>query len=300
MIHWTSFHVIRAELQSMMRSEYDGSLSIYLARIARFPALTRENEAMLAQAIRQGTRQARNELVQSNLGFVVSVAKGYRNLGLPFEDLLHEGNLGLIEAAQRFDERRGVKFITYAMWWIRRSILLALKVQPGVIRMPESRMRNRRHVHEASHALRQELRREPEPAEIDRRLGRRWGTGSPLHRAQREIGLEEPAGTRLLDRLAAQDPTAEDRAIDEQLLSRLHEELKRLAPRAQRIVTLRFGLDGCGARTLLEVAALEGISRERARQVESEVLLRLRRVLSRRFPRPAAPLCLVAAAPDPA
>jgi RNA polymerase primary sigma factor len=266
-----------------MSHDHCAALDLYLDEIARVPALSREREADLALGVRRGRSGARNALVEANLGFVVSVAKGYRNLGLPFEDLVHEGNLGLIEAAERFDERRDVKFITYALWWIRRSILLALNAQPGVVRLPDSRLRRKRQERDTRRALRQELQREPEPEEVRRRLGRRSVDSAPADRARRELTLDLPAaGARLLDRLAHREPSAEDAVILDQMLQRLTGALDLLPTRTRRIVCRRFGLDGTRTQTLAEVAEFEGISRERTRQIEREALARLRRLLQQR------------------
>ncbi|HNX19463.1 MAG TPA: sigma-70 family RNA polymerase sigma factor, partial [Acidobacteriota bacterium] len=155
----------------MDRNNSDRSvLSRYFSEIRAYPLLTKEQEQQLAHRVRKGDKDAFEHLVASNLSFVVKVASEYRNLGLPLEDLLNEGNLGLIEAARRYDPEKGTKFITYAIWWIRKAILKALAEQVNLVRVPTYQMKKVKQVREAEHTLRKELGRAPERHEISDRL----------------------------------------------------------------------------------------------------------------------------------
>src|SRR5499426_2352263 len=141
-------------------------LSRYFSEIRRYSLLSREQEVSLAKRVLKGDRQSLNDLIESNLSFVAKVASEYRNLGLPFEDLLNEGNLGLIEAAHRFDHRKGTKFITYAIWWIRKAILKALSEQSNLVRVPNYQMKKVKEVRDVERNLRKELGRKPKREEI--------------------------------------------------------------------------------------------------------------------------------------
>lgn len=217
-------------------------------------------------------------LVHSHLRFVIKLAREYRGFGVPFEDLLNEGNLGLIEAARRFDAGRGVRFTTYASWWIRKFLLKAVREQTRVVRIPDHRLR-------LASAAREECARRAQ------RLGRRTApdeiAATPI-----EVSLSEergggdarsPLAERIADRSQA-DPEA--LVVRSDLTRRLESAVQRLSHRTWRVLRDRFGLGGAAPLTLKEVGEREGISRERARQIESEALARLRRELTRRPLRP--------------
>src|SRR5260370_23641983 len=155
------------QLNTAKRASYDeGSLDQYLREISQYPLITREEEVTLAQRIKQGDEEALDKLVRSNLRFVVSVAKKYQNQGVSLSDLINEGNLGLIRAAHKFDETKGIKFISYAVWWIRQAILHALAEQSRIVRVPLNRAGTLHRIAQRSASLLQELGREPTPAEI--------------------------------------------------------------------------------------------------------------------------------------
>src|ERR1044071_7127275 len=145
-------------------------LSRYFTEIREYPLLTKDEEMALADGVKRGDRASLNELIESNLSFVVKVASEYRNLGLPFEDLLNEGNIGLIEAAHRYDAGKGTKFITYAIWWVRKSILKALSEQSNLVRVPTYQMKKVRKVRDTEAALSRELGRRPDRVEISTKL----------------------------------------------------------------------------------------------------------------------------------
>lgn len=230
-----------------------GSLDLYLREIGRSGPLPREREAELARRWREtGDRRALDELVRANLRFVVSVAKRYRQRGLPLEDLVNEGNLGLLRAAERFEPERGVRFISYAVWWIRQSILRALSraeaPAPGGGRRP--RIRNR------------------------------GAAEAPAGRRLRIVSLEEPAGDRaggrLLDLVADESAPAPDAGLERgRQRDRLDARLAVLPEREETVLRLYFGLDGAPPAGLADVGRKLGVSRERARQIKARALARL-------------------------
>ena len=152
--------------------ERSSVLSRYFTEIREYPLLSKEEEQKLARCVKAGDKDALNELIESNLSFVVKVASEYRNLGLPFEDLLNEGNLGLIEAAHRYDAGKGTKFITYAIWWIRKSILKALSERSSLVRVPSYQMKKVREIRETERSLSRTLGRKPDRAEVSAELER--------------------------------------------------------------------------------------------------------------------------------
>jgi RNA polymerase sigma factor (sigma-70 family) len=268
---------------SATRNDQSPGLSRFFKEIAAFPPLPRDREQDLAG---RDDPRARDELVRCNLSFVVRIAKEFQSCGVPLEDLLHEGSLGLIEAARRFDGSRGLKFITYARWWIRKKILAALAEQSTLVSVPDHRRRLLRQIKKEREAL-------------ERRAGRQvgWGeVGDLSSRPRSEVarileaqhsevsvhahgyGDAPPLSERLADPRAA---SAEEELIRSELTQRMEEALARLTSRQRRVLSGRFGLDGSPALTLREMGAQEGISRERARQIEQESLIRLRKLMHR-------------------
>jgi RNA polymerase primary sigma factor len=233
-------------------------------------------------AVHEGLTEARNAFVRHNLKLVVHLAKEYRGLGLPFADLIQEGNLGLLRAVEKFDPERGFKLSTYAAWWIRQSFVRAIQVHSRTIRLPSSlhalAVRERR----ASAELVRRLGRDPEPAEVAGELGVDAGDVVELHRTMQgpaSLDQELPGqeGLRLGDRLP--DPDRRD-PLDalgaEQLAPAMRDLVAHLDAREHRVIGLRFGLDGAEARTLQEVGSALGLSRERVRQIEARALEKLR------------------------
>jgi RNA polymerase primary sigma factor len=263
---------------------YDRSLETYLRDIGRISLLTREEEYELAERIREGDEEAAHDLVRANLRFVVTVAKQYLGQGLSLEDLINEGNIGLMKAATRFDERRGYKFISYAVWWVSQAILQAISDQSRVVRLPQNRSVVMHKVHRTSAQLQQELSRQPRPEEIAERVGLKIEeVREALQIGQPETGLDEVIshedGRTVGDTIA--DPKEAARA-DSRLLARSRTEdlrtaLEKLPSREAEIVSLYFGLGSEPALTLEEIGQRFGLTRERIRQLKERALGRLRR-----------------------
>ena len=265
-------------------------LDLYLNEINRTPLLTREEEHGLAQRIRAGDERALDHLVRANLRFVVSVAKQYARQGLPIEDLINEGNLGLIKAARRFDETRGFKFISYAVWWIRQSMRQALAEHSRIVRLPLSRAGELYRIGKASRQLDQELNRVSRPHEIADRLNiSEQEVKDTLVIANPHVSLDDPGSTdrdgiTLLDRLADDSSAPPDEAM---CASALGDDLGRalalLTERERRILTLYFGLDGEDPITLENVGKKLQLTRERVRQIKEKAIQRLRHSSRARF-----------------
>ena len=270
------------------RNDHNTLLARYFHEIRSYPRLSREREVTLARHVEKGCESCRNELIQSNLSFVVKVASEYRNLGMPFEDLLNEGNLGLIEAATRFDASKGTKFITYAIWWIRKSVLKALSERSTLVRVPSYQMKRVREIREAETALRGTLGRKPAREEISARLRSNvTKIDQVLQFNLREVSLEHKVGREkdqsISDYLPDdRSPNAEDEMIQREDTSLVAEAVRELTDQEKSVVRYRFGLSGDPARTLKEVGELMNISRERVRQIEVKAKQRLRKIFDDR------------------
>ena len=264
---------------------YDADRDIldqYLYEVRKTSLLTPQQEIAIALKVRDGDQEAMQELVKRNLRFVISVAKKYQNRGLPLTDLIGEGNVGLLTAARKFDPDQGVKFISYAVWWIRQAILASLARQGRTVRVPLNRTADLSRVVRTAEALRQELRREPTPEEIA------GSTGLSLDVVQSLMALNtadvrldaplDPDGDRaLIDRFIADEQNdAEARAMDKFLSEEIEGALRTLPPRDAKVLRLYFGLDGGREHTLEEIGTLLGVTRERVRQLRDRALKRLR------------------------
>jgi RNA polymerase primary sigma factor len=267
----------------------EGSLDQYLKEISQYPLIDRAEEVRLAKAIHKGVEEALNKLVRSNLRFVVSVAKKYQNQGVPLSDLINEGNLGLIRAGHKFDETKGIKFISYAVWWIRQAILQALAEQSRIVRVPLNRAGALHRIGRRSSTLLQELGREPTVEEIAEGLEiSREEVERTLAISQSHLSLDAPVtpgeDNRLLDYLPDQySPGPEDEAYERALKETVEGALSTLKEREAKILSLYFGLDDQDPMTLEEIGALLGITRERVRQIKEKALLRLRHASRARF-----------------
>ncbi len=265
------------------------SLDQYLKEISAYDLLSREQEVELAQRIRKGDEEALNNLVRSNLRFVVSVAKKYQNQGVALADLINEGNLGLIRAAHKFDETKGIKFISYAVWWIRQAILQALAEQSRIVRVPLNRAGALHRIGKRSSALLQELGREPTVDELADELDlSKEEIQRTLSLSQSHLSLDAPLtpgeDNRLLDYLPDQySPAPDDETYETALSHTVEEALGTLKEREAKILRLYFGLDGQEPMTLEEIGSLLGITRERVRQIKEKALLRLRHASRARF-----------------
>ena len=260
----------------------DDPVKTYLKEIGRVPLLTAEQEADLARASQAGDGEARRRLSEANLRLVVSVAKRYAGRGLPFLDLIQEGNLGLIKATEKFEPERGFKFSTYATWWIRQSITRAIADQGRTIRIPVHLVESINRVRKAAGDLLRKNGREPTAEEIAVQLDMEpERIRELLQLAQDPISLETPVGeeedAHLEDFIQDEDASIPADEAGRQLLRReLFNVLKSLTPREERVITLRFGLEDGRARTLEELGKEFNVTRERVRQIEAKALRKLR------------------------
>jgi RNA polymerase primary sigma factor len=266
----------------------EGSLDQYLRDISAFPLITREQEDILAKRIRQHDQEALDTLERSNLRFVVSVAKKYQNQGVSLSDLINEGNLGLIRAAHKFDETKGIKFISYAVWWIRQSILQALAEQSRIVRVPLNRAGTLHRIGKRASTLLQELGRQPTNIEIADGLDiSEDEVAKTMMISQVHLSLDAPLtpgeDNRLLDYLPDNmNPTPDEITFEKALSEAIEESLSSLKERESKILRLYFGLDGEDPMTLEDIGTLLRITRERVRQIKEKALLKLRHNSRRR------------------
>ncbi len=257
-------------------------LDQYLFEVSKTPLLTRPEEIALAQKVRAGDQEAMQELAKRNLRFVISVAKKYQNRGLPLTDLIGEGNVGLLTAARKFDPDQGVKFISYAVWWIRQAILASLARHGRTVRVPLNRTADLSKIVRTAEALRQELKREPTPEEISEATTLSLEVVQSLAALNTgEVRLDaplDPDGDRsLIERFIAEDlPDTEEKTMERFLSDEIESALESLAPRDARVLKLYFGLDGGREHTLEEIGGMLGVTRERVRQLRDRALKRLR------------------------
>ena len=260
----------------------DDPVKTYLKEIGRVPLLSAEEEAALARAAQAGDEDARRRLSEANLRLVVSVAKRYAGRGLPFLDLIQEGNLGLIKAVEKFDYRKGYKFSTYATWWIRQAITRAIADQARTIRIPVHMVETINKLIRVSRQLLQELGREPTPEEIAEEMHMSVERVREILKISQEpVSLETPIGEEEDSHLGdfIQDdnvPVPADAAAFTMLKEQLEDVLSTLTDRDQKVLRLRFGLYDGRARTLEEVGKEFNVTRERIRQIEAKALRKLR------------------------
>ena len=259
-----------------------GLLDQYLEDISRYPLIDREEEGVLARKAREGDSESLDRLVRANLRFVVSVAKKYQNRGVPLADLINEGNVGLIRAAHKFDENRGTRFISYAVWWIRQGILQALADQGRIVRVPLNRAGTVHRITRRSASLLQELGREPTTDELARGLDLTLEeVSTSLRVARPHLSLDAPLtpgeDSRMLDYLAdARAAAPEEDAFAAELKRTVDRVLSSLKEREAKVVRLYFGLDDQEPMTLDEIGVHLGVTRERVRQIKEQALRRLR------------------------
>ena len=268
-----------------------GSLDQYLQEISRYPLIDRDEEVRLAQGIKRGEEEALDKLVRSNLRFVVTVSKKYQNQGVPLPDLINEGNLGLIRAARKFDETKGIKFISYAVWWIRQAILQALAEQSRIVRVPLNRAGVLHRIVKRKAMLVQELGREPTATEIAEKVGlSREEVEKTLAIANAHVSLDAPVAPgedgRLLDYLPDRSPGPDEPILEKALTEALEAALGTLHAREARVLRLYFGLGDEDPMSLEGIGSRLGVTRERVRQIKQQALKRLRHASRARVLKP--------------
>ncbi|GET29635.1 RNA polymerase sigma factor RpoD/SigA [Prolixibacter sp. SD074] len=260
------------------------SLDKYLHEIGKVELLTADEEVTLAKRIKKGDRKALERLVNANLRFVVSVSKQYQNQGLSLPDLINEGNLGLIKAAQRFDETRGFKFISYAVWWIRQSILQALAEQSRIVRLPLNKIGSINKINKAFAQLEQEFQREPSPEEVAKILDMHPkvvedSMNANNHHVSMDAPLKEDenTGNNLYDIMFSEDsPSPDNKLISESLREEIERSLATLGEREAEVLRYYFGLNGYRPHTLEEIGQEFDLTRERVRQIKEKAIKKLK------------------------
>ncbi len=258
------------------------SLEKYLQEIGKVELLTQEEEIELARRIKKGDQKALEKLTKANLRFVVSVAKQYQNQGLSLGDLINEGNLGLIKAAKRFDETRGFKFISYAVWWIRQSILQALAEQSRIVRLPLNRVGALNKIGKAFSTLEQEFEREPSASELAQELDMSaYEIADTLKISGRHVSMDAPfvqgEDSRLIDVMQDErSPMPDNELIKESLAKEVERALNTLSDREAEVIRLYFGLGREHSLTLEEIGEKFALTRERVRQIKEKAIRRLR------------------------
>ncbi len=256
-------------------------VDLYLEDLSRYPLLSPEEEDATARRARAGDKEALEQLARANLRFVVSVAKRYQNRGLPFADLVQEGNVGLVTAAKKFDPDQGVKFISYAVWWIRQAILAALARQSRSVRLPLNRATELARVLRVGERLKQDLGRDPTPGEISGPAELTESTVEMLLALNvAEVRLDAPVGdgedSQLIDRFLVDESDVEE-AVDATLLKEhVTLALQSIRPRDARVLRLYYGLQGESEHTLEQIGQLLGVTRERVRQLRDRALQDIR------------------------
>ncbi len=269
------------KISKSITNRESASLDKYLQEIGREELVSVDEEVELAQRIKQGDQAALEKLTKANLRFVVSVAKQYQNQGLSLPDLINEGNLGLIKAAEKFDETRGFKFISYAVWWIRQSILQALAEQSRIVRLPLNQVGSLNKINKAYSKFEQENERKPSAEELAEKLDLPADkVQDTLRVSGRHVSVDAPftdgEENSLLDVLVNQDsPNADRGLINESLSREIDRALSTLPERESDIVKSFFGI-GCQEMTLEEIGEKFGLTRERVRQIKEKAIRRLR------------------------
>ena len=258
------------------------NLRLYMNQISKFPALTQEDEKRIGNRIQKGDNNAVRELIESNLKFVVSYVKKYRGMGIGMFDLINEGNLGLIEAAKRFDPDRNVKFISYAVWWIRQAIIHALTRYSRAYHLPQKLSAKISEMKRKVAVLKTELSREPTREEIAKKMGIQKDEVEDLQILNgKDVSLSDKyyeEGVEIEDRI--QDdltPSVEYQIIKNSIQQQIREMLGELDDKEANVIKLRFGLDDDKARTLQEIGDMLNLSRERIRQIEQKAMRKLAR-----------------------
>ena len=264
------------------------SLDKYLNDISKIDLLTADEEAELAKKIRGGDKEALERMTKANLRFVVSVAKQYQNQGLSLSDLINEGNVGLMKAAKRFDETKGFKFISYAVWWIRQSILQAIVEHARIVRLPLNKVGSYKKVNDAVLSFVQEFEREPSDEELGEILDMRPKDVTKMKQnGSRHLSFDAPIGgedgdATMLDLLAFDmEDSPDSQLMEDSLKDEVKYGLSMLSSREVEVLTAYYGLRGRKAMTLEEIGELYGLTRERVRQIKERSIRRLRKSVNR-------------------
>ncbi len=273
-----------AQRNSFTSGEEAVLLKRYLREISRFPLLTPDQEKELATRVQRGDGEALKQLVESNLRFVVSFSKKFRGWGLSFQDLINEGNIGLMEAAKRFDPKKGTRFITYAVWWIRQAIIHAISEQGGPFRIPQKQANLLYNIHKTIAAMTPVLERAPTAEEIAEELDVSRENIETLMSAQNEDVPLETTGSgddgdfQLLDKIEQETmPPVDQRLMEESFRTLVNRMLRDLDDKEREVLKLRYGLDDNLPHTLKQAGEKLGLSRERVRQIESSAMKKLQR-----------------------
>jgi len=269
------------KISESITNRESASLNQYLSDIAKIPMVTPQEEVILTQKIREGDQAALERLTTANLRFVVSVAKQYQSSGLTLGDLINEGNVGLVKAAKRFDETKGFKFISYAVWWIRQSILSAINEQSRMVRLPSNKVGDISKIAKAASQLEQQYERQPTPEELAESLETTAEKISDvLGHSGRHISYDSPFSSEedntLLDVLQSPEPGSDKGLITESLSIEVAQSMQLLGEKEKDVLTLFFGLGDGQAHSLEEIGDKYDLTRERVRQIKDKALARLR------------------------
>lgn len=276
------------KITNKITSRESVALDKYLNDISRIDLITADDEARLARAIRQGDESALEELTKANLRFVVSVAKQYQNQGLSLPDLINEGNVGLIKAGKRFDETKGFKFISYAVWWIRQSILQSIVENSRIVRLPMNKVTSYNKINEAYVSFTQEFERDPSHEELADMLEIKVKEVTRvLSGGRRHISMDAPVGNEdgsasMIDLYVEADAAMPDLDLmDQSLRDEVKHGLSKLSSREVEVLSSYYGLNGHRALNLEEIGILYGLTRERVRQIKERAIRRLRKSVNR-------------------
>ncbi len=276
-----SFSMRQLKISQSITNRETQSLDKYLTEIGKVDLITAQEEVILAQKIRDGDQAALERLTKANLRFVVSVAKQYQNQGITLGDLINEGNLGLIKAAKRFDETKGFKFISYAVWWIRQSIISAISDQSRSVRLPLNQIGTLSKIRKVQSQLEQEFEREPTPEELAETLETTVEKiADSLRNSGRQVSIDAPfqqgeEGT-LLDVMQNSDPSTDSMLIHDSLATELNRSLSKLGERDREVLILFYGLGNNHTHTLEEIGEKFILTRERVRQIKDKALQRIK------------------------
>lgn len=270
------------KINKSITNRENASLDKYLTDIGREDLITAEEEVKLAQLIKEGDERALNKLVKANLRFVVSVSKQYQNQGLSLPDLINEGNVGLIKAARRFDETRGFKFISYAVWWIRQSILQALAEQSRIVRLPLNQVGSINKIKKTISLLEQQLNRPPSEEEIAKYLETsEVKVNAAMRISSRSVSIDAPLSTdddtSMVDFIVSDDtPKSDEHLIRESLTQEIQRSLSTLTDKEREVVNLYYGIGMNHGLTLDEIGDKFDLTRERVRQIKEKAIRRLK------------------------